>query len=73
MNPIDFNLKAKSFKIKGLNMLGNSPESKKFISYNNEERKNYYKNVIPKPIEVNYSSLIFNRAQTYTKRIQVMC
>lgn len=60
MNPIDFNQKAKSYKIKGLNMLSNSSDLKKFISFNSEERKNYYKNVKPKLVEVNCSSL-FNR------------
>jgi len=53
MNPIDFKNKPKSFKLKGVNMLGNSLELKKVISYNNEERKNYYKNLIPKQADDN--------------------
>ena len=53
MNPIDFKNKPKSFKIKGINMLGNSLELNKVMSYNNDERKNYYKNLIPKQADYN--------------------
>ena len=54
MTSIDFNLKPRTFKIKSSKNLGNNSQNNKIESLNNDDRKNYFKNLSSKALEVKF-------------------
>ena len=48
MTSIDINLKPKNLKLKNSKTIANNSQNRQIEMYNNEERKNYFKNISPK-------------------------